>query len=209
MKRLFAKHVIAKSIDARQDFPAWVKRAIENDAQLASFAKQQAQLMDALRADAGDWADAVYASHAVTGESAAKVAASEQTIVRRVPMISSTPVSHRTRWQRSLPAIVTVVSCCVLAVVAWKVWPVDRVAKVETPSDSVAPESVAFELDDVRNAVARSRETFLKLSNDSRQLAELIPEERPKFGKLTREYVQQAGSIYGRSLVMLNSSARP
>ncbi len=73
------------------------------------------------------------------------------------------------------------------------------------PQQNVA----AFEVDDVRDALDRSERTARKLNGHVAKMTDSLPVATPaELGRMTREYVQEAGSVFGRSLAMLDRAGR-
>lgn len=189
MKRFIAKHLIVKAIDAGSVFPAWVVRYMANDVELTRFANDQRQLVSRLRGEAKAWIDA-------RAESGVNPAPSHSVATQSASANREQPLPRH----RSL-AMVTMAVCLVGGVVF--MWNRGSTQPVPGP---VGPEpTAAFEMENVQEAFERSERAINKIVVHANDLATAVgPEERPLIGKLTREYVERAGSIYGKSLVMLN-----
>lgn len=178
MKTWIAKKLIDRSIDDNRPVPEWVDRLIATNPLLRQYQVEQQDLVAQLRSDAPGWL--VESSPAPTTISTA-----------------TAPIATKNRV--GLVAM-AVAACALLAIV----WFANRPADAPQPVvDAPAPEP--FKPEDVDRAVRRGRRMVDQVSLGLNDYAALAAYANPnELGRKTREYVQEAGSVYGRGLAVLN-----
>lgn len=181
MKTWIAKKLIDRSIDDNRPVPEWVDRLIESNPLLRQYQVEQQSLVARLREDAPGWV--------VESSCAAPASISN----------APDPVASKNRTSQ----VALAVAACALLAVAWFM---NRPAEVPQPVVDAPPKP--FKSEDVERFVDRGQRMADHVSLGVSDYAAFASYANPnELGRKTREYVREAGSVYGRGLAVLNRAA--
>jgi hypothetical protein len=179
MKQMIAKYLINKAIDDGRELPNWLKRMADADPTLAAYESAQRELISRLRSDSNAWAVATKPATAICSE--------------------RTPTADRSTWT---VAILATCACVLIGAMLYFGSRENPQVANQDPHDSVEPK----DLEDLFN---RRKELFGPVPNGPDSYSDILPVSSPdELGELTRNYVQEAGSVYGRGLALLDQGGR-
>lgn len=182
MRIWIAKLLIDRAIDDSRDTPAWVQRLLAEDSRLRDYEQSQREVVRRLRSDAEGW-----------------VLKSSEAIPHR---LAPRQGSKRARVSRGEAIVMMTAACVLVASLLWLTQPEPRTPPL------AEKKTKRFERPDVERFFADGRNTAETLVVGFDQYAAILPATSPtKISRLTRKYVQEAGSVYGRSLALLDRRA--
>jgi len=182
VKRWLAQILINRSLDDGTALPNWVTSLIARDAGLRRSYEEQEDLIAQLQADA------------------ATCPAAETTSIP----FAATQAPGRAR--HAAVVVGTAIAAVITISVLLNPSQVDEPRITKRDPGVEASELQASEL---QAALQRSEETAQKLTNHVNDVTTEFSATRPKdIGRMARGYVQEAGSIFGRSLAMLDRAGR-
>lgn len=180
MKHWLARILINRSLDDGTALPDWVADLLTRDARLRHFYAEQEDVVAQLQADA--------ATFSTQNPTAVRFAA-------RQP---------RSRAAYSALVVSTALAAVIAISVSLDGSPDEGPKIVDAAPSELVP---SFEVGELQNAIDRSGQTAGKLTAHVDDVATDFSSTTPKdIGRLTREYVQDAGAIFGRSLAMLDQA---
>ncbi|MFK7820149.1 MAG: hypothetical protein AB8G99_15615 [Planctomycetaceae bacterium] len=181
MKQMIAKYLITRAIDDGRALPNWLERVVNADLRLQQYESEQRQLITRLRSESNAWA------------------------IARKPATQVEPnkaPAHNTTSKWAAAAL-AVCACSLLgAAMYFGSQPTTLpgpVAEATTPKP--------FEPEDVNKTLLVGREWLGGIATDFDRFSNIVPPSTPdEIGKLTKDYVQEAGTIFGRGLALLDQS---
>ena len=180
MKMWIAKRLIDRAVDDNRDVPAWIARQMERDDTLRAYEASQRAVADRLRSDSYGWV--------LKSSNDASVAGGTPQVVKQ-PRFSTASI-----------AALTTALCLLVAAALW-------FGQSEPDNGGTVAEDVPvqpFESEDIREGLAHDGQTSEEPSIGFEDYAAIVADNRPSdLGRLTSNYVRQAGSVYGRGLAML------
>jgi hypothetical protein len=180
MKIWIAKRLIDRAVDDNKDIPAWITRLMERDENLRAYEASQRALVNRLRSDSSGWVLKSSIDASVAGGT---------------PQVVKQP-----RFSAATIAALTTALCLLVAAALW--FGQSEPDNGGTVAGDVPVEPL--ESEDVREGLGHDGQTFEEPSIGFEDYAAIVADNRPAdLGRLTSNYVRQAGSVYGRGLAML------
>jgi hypothetical protein len=183
-----ARWFVSRSIDEGRAVPAWVARRMERDEALRQFDLASRRMIQRLQDDAPQWlatrADPQWFS--APSEKAGRVS------------------TRAVGWS----AVVAIATGLLLTVTLWRN-PSDS-GDAPTPDLAArAPEIVSLDLQPLRDRMIRGRQLIDRLTSDARELSPGVVLPQPSQAvALTAQRARDAGTLFGRSLAILDRAAR-
>lgn len=184
-----ARWFVSRSIDEGRAVPSWVARRMERDETLRQFDLASRRMIQRLQDDAPQWMS---------------TRADQQWFNARFDRTGSLARTRAVGWWAA-PAIAT----GLLLTVALRPNPPDSGGLPTPDLAQHAPETVPLDFQHLRDRMISGRQLIDRFTADARELSEAVVLPQPSQAvALTARRAIDAGSLFGRSLAILDRAAR-